>query len=91
MSAVSEYVEERQNVLQDEANRSKEFKRVTVRLTGHEYAMLVEVAAALKDTKTGCAEELLGAAVGEAWREVGYGTTEDVQRVLSHYQGEERR
>lgn len=81
MSRVTDYLEERQNVVADEENRSKTLKRVTVRLSGGHYAMLMEVAAVLKDTNTGCAEELLGAAIEEAWSALGPRTTEDLARV----------
>ena len=43
-------------------NGKKAFKRLTARVNGDVYTMLTEVAEALKDTSTGCAEELMGAA-----------------------------
>ena len=84
MSRVENYVEERQNEVEDKENHDKTLKRVTVRLSGGHYAMLTEVAAALKDTNTGCAEELLGAAIEDAWATVAERTTEDMQRVFKH-------
>jgi len=84
MSRVTEYVEERQNEVADADSRQKAMKRVTVRLSGSRFAMLAEVAAALKDTNTGCAEELLGAAIEEAWHTLTPRTAEDLARVLKH-------
>lgn len=81
MSRVTEYLEERQNIVADEENRSKTLRRVTVRLSGGHFAMLMEVAATLKDTNTGCAEELLTAAIEEAWSAVAPRTAEDLTRV----------
>ena len=57
-------------------------RRVTVRLLGDAYLMLAEVAAALDETNTGCAEELLTAAITEAWRSLEPRTADDVMRVL---------
>ena len=85
MSKVSEYVEERRNQVADEAQRQKAFKRVTVRVDGDIYAMLTEVAKSLKDTPTGCAEELMSAAVIEAWHSLGNTAPEDIVRVLQHH------
>lgn len=84
MSHVTDYLEERQNVVADEDSRSKTLKRVTVRLSGVSYAMLRQIAAALKDTNTGCAEELLDAAIQEAWSALAPRTTEDLLGVLKH-------
>lgn len=82
MSLVTDYVEERRNQIEDEGNRRNNMKRVTVRLPGDTFAMLAEVATALEDTNTGCAEELLSAAISEAWKALEPRTIEDVQRVL---------
>ena len=82
MSQVTDYVEERQNEIEDEGRMRRNMRRVTVRLPGGDFAMLAEVAAALKDTNTGCAEELLSAAIAEAWYALEPRTVEDVQRVL---------
>lgn len=46
--------------------------------------MLMEVAATLKDTNTGCAEELLDAAIQDAWHELAPRTMQDVAAVLKH-------
>lgn len=85
MSRVLDYIEERQNQVDDDAQRQKALKRVTVRVDGDVYAMLTEVAEALKDTPTGCAEELMSAAITDAWHALGERTTEDVLRVLRHH------
>jgi hypothetical protein len=85
MSRVTEYVEERKDQVASDAQRQKALKRVTVRMDGDVYAMLTEVAEALKDTPTGCAEELLSAAVIEAWHALENRTQEDVFRVLRHH------
>lgn len=87
MTRVADYVEERQNQVADDAQRQKALKRVTVRVDGDVYAMLIEVAKALKDTPTGCAEELMSAAVIEAWHAIEDRTQEDVLRVLRHHHG----
>lgn len=84
MSRITNYIEERQNEVADEESRQKALKRVTVRLSGASYAMLMEIAATLKDTNTGCAEELLDAAIQDAWHELTPRTTEDLSRVLKH-------
>ena len=84
MSRVEDYIEERQNEVADKENRDKTLKRVTVRLSGSSYAMLMEVATALKDTNTGCAEELLAAAIEDAWFAVAPRTPEDLARTLKH-------
>ena len=84
MSRVTDYLEERQNVVADEDNRNKTLKRVTVRLSGASYAMLKEIATALKDTNTGCAEELLDAAIQEAWQALTPRTAEDLVAMLKH-------
>lgn len=82
MSRVEDYIEERQNEVADKENRDKTLKRVTVRLSGSHYAMLTKVAAALRDTNTGCAEELLAAAIDDAWFAITPRTPEDLARTL---------
>jgi hypothetical protein len=82
MSLVTEYVEERQNELESERHNREGMRRVTVRLPGDAVVMLAEVAAALDKTNTGCAEELLKAAITEAWMALGPKTMEDIQRTL---------
>ena len=82
MSLVTEYVEERQNELESERHNREGMRRVTVRLPGDAVVMLAEVAAALDETNTGCAEELLRAAITEAWMALGTRTMEDIQRTL---------
>jgi len=86
MSRILDYIEERKSQVDDDAQRQKALKRVTVRVDGDAYAMLTEVAEALKDTPTGCAEELMSAAIIEAWHALGERTTDDVLRVLRHHQ-----
>lgn len=84
MSRILDYIEERKNQVADDAQRQKALKRVTVRVDGDVYAMLTEVAEALKDTPTGCAEELMSAAIVEAWHALGDRTMEDMARILRH-------
>ena len=81
MSRITDYVEERRNEIESEGRMRQDMRRVTVRLPGEVFAMLAEVAAALQDTNTGCAEELLAAAVEDAWHTVGPRSVEDLQRV----------
>lgn len=96
MSRVTDYVEERRNEIESEGRMRQDMRRVTVRLPGEVFAMLAEVAAALQDTNTGCAEELLAAAVEDAWHAVGPRSVEDLQRVVhalgdrSRARGEEK-
>lgn len=85
MSRVLDYIEERKNQVADDAQRQKALKRVTVRVDGDVYAMLMEIAEALKDTPTGCAEELMSAAIEEAWHTLGERTPEDMARILRHH------
>lgn len=85
MSLVTEYIEERMGQVDADSQRQKALKRVTVRLSGDIYAMLTEVAETLKDTPTGCAEELLSAAIVEAWKATGERSQEDVLRVMRHF------
>lgn len=82
MSRITDYVEERRNEIESEGRMRQDMRRVTVRLPGEIFAMLAEVAAALQDTNTGCAEELLAAAVEDAWHAVGPRSVEDLQRVM---------
>lgn len=82
MSLVTEYVEERQSEVESERHNREGMRRVTVRLPGDSIVMLAEVSAALDKTNTGCAEELLKAAIQEAWLALGPKTMEDIQRTL---------
>ena len=82
MSLVTEYVEERQSELESNRHNRQGMRRVTVRLPGDAFAMLAEVAAALDETNTGCAEELLSAAITEAWKALEPRSVDDVKRVL---------
>lgn len=85
MSRVVDYIEERKDQVAMDAQRQKALKRVTVRVDGDVYAMLTEVAKALEDTPTGCAEELMSAAIVEAWHALEDRTPEDMKRILHHH------
>lgn len=82
MSLVTEYVEERREELESERHNRQGMRRVTVRLPGDAFTMLAEVAVALDETNTGCAEKLMIAAVTEAWKSLEPRTMEDIKRVL---------
>ena len=80
MSSITEYVAQREAEVEGWGRESITEKRVTVRLNMVRYAMLSEIAERLKHSNTGCAEDLLEAAIGDAWEALG-NTQDDLQRV----------